>query len=126
MMKCSKCSKEAEYDSPDNLCNEHWLEWFNQPTIPIVWDKEHILMRSYTAPLSGYGYNHETPCRDINGSHHGTELIMAHRQWQRVSFPERYVMACDQDRETHLFQRKFITREINSSAFTAPEIPGIQ
>ena len=27
-MKCSKCDKEATFDSPDNLCDEHWAEWW--------------------------------------------------------------------------------------------------
>jgi len=32
-MKCSKCEKEAEFDTPELLCDEHWAKWwaFNQP-----------------------------------------------------------------------------------------------
>jgi len=27
-MKCNKCYKEAEYDSPESLCRHHWVEWW--------------------------------------------------------------------------------------------------
>jgi ribA/ribD-fused uncharacterized protein len=27
--KCEKCEREATYDSPALLCDEHWLGWFN-------------------------------------------------------------------------------------------------
>jgi hypothetical protein len=27
-MKCNKCDKEATYTSPENLCDDHWAEWF--------------------------------------------------------------------------------------------------
>lgn len=32
-MKCVKCEREATFDSPESLCDEHWAEWwaFNQP-----------------------------------------------------------------------------------------------
>ena len=29
-MKCVKCDKEATYDSPENLCDEHWFEWWTE------------------------------------------------------------------------------------------------
>lgn len=30
MSNCTKCNKESEFDSPDNLCAEHWIEWFTE------------------------------------------------------------------------------------------------
>jgi hypothetical protein len=27
-MKCIKCDRKATYDSPDNLCDEHWVDWW--------------------------------------------------------------------------------------------------
>ncbi len=27
-MHCSKCKKEAVFDSPELLCQDHWAEWF--------------------------------------------------------------------------------------------------
>lgn len=27
-MKCTKCDKEATYDVPELLCDEHWAEWW--------------------------------------------------------------------------------------------------
>ena len=29
-MKCIKCDKQADYISPDNLCEEHWLRWWTE------------------------------------------------------------------------------------------------
>lgn len=26
--KCRKCDKPSEYDSPDLLCEDHWVEWW--------------------------------------------------------------------------------------------------
>lgn len=26
--KCRKCSKPADYVSPDLLCEDHWVEWW--------------------------------------------------------------------------------------------------
>lgn len=28
MMLCSKCNNHASYDSPELLCEEHWIEWW--------------------------------------------------------------------------------------------------
>lgn len=28
MLKCNKCDQEATYDSPENLCDDHWVEWW--------------------------------------------------------------------------------------------------
>lgn len=28
LVKCAKCDKLAEYDSPDRLCEDHWVEWW--------------------------------------------------------------------------------------------------
>lgn len=28
MIKCVKCEQEATFSSPDNLCDEHWAEWW--------------------------------------------------------------------------------------------------
>ena len=27
-MKCIKCDKEAEFDSPKHFCENHWIEWW--------------------------------------------------------------------------------------------------
>lgn len=32
MVKCVKCDREAEYESPDDLCELHWQEWWNEGT----------------------------------------------------------------------------------------------
>lgn len=31
--KCVKCDREAEYDSPDELCKFHWLEWWYEDEV---------------------------------------------------------------------------------------------
>jgi hypothetical protein len=28
MTKCNRCPKEAEFDSPEDLCGECWAEWW--------------------------------------------------------------------------------------------------
>lgn len=28
MTTCIKCSNEATYDAPDDLCDEHWVAWW--------------------------------------------------------------------------------------------------
>lgn len=35
--KCNKCDKEAIFDSPKNLCEEHWAKWWtgNDPDDPL-------------------------------------------------------------------------------------------
>jgi len=27
-VKCVKCKRDATYDSPEDLCDEHWAEWW--------------------------------------------------------------------------------------------------
>ena len=27
-MTCSKCIKEATFTSPNDLCDDHWVEWW--------------------------------------------------------------------------------------------------
>jgi hypothetical protein len=46
-MKCDKCDKEATYDSPNNLCDEHWAEWWAEGIVDdpgeIAREKEEVL-----------------------------------------------------------------------------------
>lgn len=29
-MKCIKCKKKSEYDSPEDFCLKHWVEWWHE------------------------------------------------------------------------------------------------
>ena len=32
-MKCNKCTKEATFDSPEPLCDQHWAEWWTEDDV---------------------------------------------------------------------------------------------
>lgn len=45
MSKCIKCAREAEFDSPEDYCQFHWLEWWHEGAGPTFFDNEERLQR---------------------------------------------------------------------------------
>jgi len=44
IMCAKKCGREAEYDSPDHLCEDHWIEWWVEGMEPRTPEERAMLM----------------------------------------------------------------------------------
>lgn len=64
MSKCIKCSKEAEFVSPDNLCVFHWSEWWTDGVMDGEetvggYTREEILKETLDIAQNGYNPDEE-------------------------------------------------------------------
>jgi len=53
MAKCKKCKLEAVYDSPANLCEKHWLDWWVDGLKPKSKKERLVLIKEAKAVIRG-------------------------------------------------------------------------